>query len=233
MKKSLFLLLTIALIGCSNNTSNNNSSSNANVVTLTKDDYGNVYGEVAQVLYTYNADTPNGLKRKQDKVENSDDLFSVAIMIKMFSEVYLSNNFNGNPLNTNTVKGIYEGAEMEFDVLSAYEGGYIYGWIRSFSEVFAPEESYNFIKVEYNFDSNEIISFDSYADYGEDGFEYSHYENDIITKLDLETIDEEYNSIADYIRNTKNTFIEQIKTSNVLTADFSTEIANVIEYSPW
>lgn len=225
MKKLLILFLTILMCGCSNG---NNS-----VGSLNKDEYGAVYSEVAQVLYTYNKEEPSGVKRQMNEIDSDGDLWSVAVMIKMFSEVYLSDKFDADPTNTITVKGYYEDAEMIFDVHSKYEDGYIFGSIRSFSEVFAPEESFNFIRVKYDFENEKIISFDSYADYCEDGIEYAHFENNVMTKLDLKVIDEEYTSINNFIQTTKENFINDIENSTRLDKDFSTEIANVIEYVPW
>lgn len=235
MKKIFLLFLLVLLTGCTfeNVTPGGNVTGPNNIQSsLNKDDYGTVYKEVADVLYTYNVNEQKDVRRKMDQVETSDDLLSVAIMIKMFSEVYLSDKFEGDPTKTITVKGVYEDAEMIFDVLSKYEDGYIYGSIRSYSEVFAPNESFNFIKVEYDFENNKIISFDSYSDYCDDGIEYSRYEDGVITRLDLETIDEEYNTIYNYIQTTKTAFVRDIQTSVKLSSDFSEEISRVIEYSP-
>lgn len=241
MKKLFVLFFVILLSGCSfeiTPPTDIENKPNVEETKLDKNDYGTIYSEVAQVLYTYNIDTPNlesreGVRRKLDQVENNDDLLSVAIMIKMFSEVYLSEKFDGDPSKTITVKGVYEDAEMIFDVCSKYEDGYIYGSIRSYSDVFAPNESFNFIKVQYDFENNKIISFDSYSDYCEDGIEYSRYEDGVIARLDLETIDEEYNTIYNYIQTTKTSFVSDIQTSIKLSSDFSEEIARVIEYSPF
>ena len=240
MKKLVVFILLLLLTGCSfemtppnNGTTPPNDNNTNNTSTLDKDEYGVIYSEVAQVLYTYNANESKDVRRKLDQVEDSDDLLSVAIMIKMFSEVYLSDKFEGDPTKTISVKGVYEDAEMIFDVCSKYEDGYIYGSIRSYSDVFAPNESFNFIKVEYDFENKQIISFDSYSDYCDDGIEYSHYENNVITRLDLNTIDEEYNTIYNYIQSTKEAFVNDIQTSIKLEKDFSEEIAAVIEYNPW
>ena len=54
-----------------------------------------------------------------------------------------------------------------------------------------------------------------------------------MTKLDLKVIDEEYTSINNFIQTTKENFINDIENSTRLDKDFSTEIANVIEYVPW
>ena len=55
----------------------------------------------------------------------------------------------------------------------------------------------------------------------------------VIARLDLETIDEEYNTIYNYIQTTKTSFVSDIQTSIKLSSDFSEEIARVIEYSPF
>lgn len=257
MKKINVILLSVLLFGCSNtnnstistsNHTNNNSSnissnsssassissiSNNNESNLDKDDYGNVYGDVAQVLYTYNGISKNNIKRQMDEVNGNGDLFSIAVMFKMFSEIYLSEKFSATPLDVVTVKGVYEDAEMIFDLNSSFEDGYILGAIRSFSEVFAPEESFNYIKVNYDFSSNNIISFDLYADYIEDGIEYAHYDGRVITRLNQDVKDEEFNTVESFVLSKTATFREQIKDSVVLKDDFSLEIATVVEYSPY
>lgn len=223
--KKYYLLGFLALFmmsGCGNTESSG----------MTKDKYATVFHSVAHTIYNYSVPSSN-LKKLMDTAENSDFLLSAATMISMMSEVCSSDKFEYRDETVVHLRANYEGSDMEFYVYCSYsaEDDLICGMIRSYSEVFAPEDSMDFVTVKYDFEKEKILSFDlSYVD--RDGFMFSQYRDDVIKVLNQEQQDEEFEDVSDKVYSLKTDFESKMNSCVEVEDDFSEEIAKVIADSP-
>ena len=191
-----------------------------------------IFSRASNLLYV--TDIQNNENKERMHIINNDYDYTTATMVlKTFYEIYRSEKFTSNAFLPNTCYANYSGADITTDLFTKYNEteATITGMLRMYSDVFAPKETYYFVKLKLDSSRTGVTSVRvSHLD--NSGFESFVCEDGCFAVLDTNSSieDDECKYIREEIYALRDELDIRRYNSVILYADFCEELLKGTEY---